>query len=179
MDMLNHKEEELSALLLIRDIKVIGMLYDEYSPVLYGVILKIVKSQKSAEQVIQEAFVKIWEGAEHHKNSKCQLFTWLINIARKTAIEHIRSSDGNMEQLESKISSETKIGTQRFFDNPEVGPKKLLKSKLIPDSKAIIDLIYFSGYTYEEIAEEIGLPKGEVNKRVRMAMIQLREVMAA
>ncbi|MEZ4686753.1 MAG: sigma-70 family RNA polymerase sigma factor [Bacteroidia bacterium] len=68
------------------------MLYDQYGAALYGVILKVVKSDSMAEDVLQESFVKIWNKIDQYDEKKGRFFTWILNIARNTAIDHWRSA---------------------------------------------------------------------------------------
>jgi len=65
--------------------------YDNYSNLLYGVIVRIVMDRREAENLLQDCFVKIWQNAARYNVEKGKLVTWLINIARNTAIDFTRS----------------------------------------------------------------------------------------
>ncbi len=169
-----YTEDSLVASLKAKDKEAVNALYDNYSPALFGVILKIVRSEQSAEDVLQEAFIKIWKNAEQYDSSKGRLFTWLISIARNTAIDHIRSKGFRKElQTESNLVYENE--RTESLNTDHIGLKEIVE-KLKPDNKEIIDLIYFQGYTQAEAAENLNLPLGTVKTKVRISLRQLREI---
>ena len=85
-------QEHITQLLKTQDHSAIAQLYDAYSPALYGCVLRIVSSKEVAEQVIQDTFLKAWRYGPHYDEKKGRLFTWLLNIARNTAIDATRSA---------------------------------------------------------------------------------------
>ncbi|MFD2247964.1 RNA polymerase sigma factor [Pontibacter ruber] len=163
-------EEALVARLRSRDSSVVSVLYDMYSPALYGVVLQIVKVEEIAEDVLQDAFVKIWGSFDRYDESKGRLFTWMINICRNLAIDKIRSKEyrmrGSMDGLE--YNGQVGFATEAF--NPEHIDIREVLEKLNPDQKQIIDLMYFEGLTQSEIAENYNIPLGTVKTRARSAV---------
>ncbi len=79
-------ENSLFSLLKTKDISSFTYLYDTYSPALYGVILKIIPDRQIADEVLIEVFINIWKKLESYDPSKRRFFTWMLNIARNTAI---------------------------------------------------------------------------------------------
>lgn len=152
-------------------------LYDMYSSSLYGVISRIVIDTATAEDVLQDTFVKIWNSFSSYSADKGRLFTWMVNIARNLAIDKIRSRDfknqGKNQELENNV---TFIDEQRnTVYKPELLGIKDLVETLKPEQKSILDLVYFKGYTHVEAADELGVPLGTVKTRLRMAIVQLRK----
>ena len=86
-----HPESSLIAALKARDKDAYGKLYDQYGNALFGLIMKIVKSDSVAEDVLQESFVKIWKRIDQYDEGKGRFFTWILNITRNTAIDHWRA----------------------------------------------------------------------------------------
>jgi RNA polymerase sigma factor (sigma-70 family) len=84
-------EEQLVARLRAQDEAAMTEFYDRYSAALYGVILRIVRKEEEAEDVLQEAMVKIWHSFQSYDPSKGRLFTWVLNVCRNLAIDKIRS----------------------------------------------------------------------------------------
>ena len=155
----------------------IEALYDMYSSSLYGVISRIVVDTPTAEDVLQETFVKIWHSFSSYSTEKGRLFTWMINIARNLAIDKLRSKDfknqNKNQELENNVTS---IDEQRnTIYKPELLGIKDLVETLKPEQKSILDLVYFKGYTHVEAAEELGIPLGTIKTRLRMAIQQLRK----
>ena len=153
-------------------------MYDMYSSSLYGVIYRIIQHEEIAEDLLQEAFVKIWNSAASYDESKGRLFTWMVNIARNLSIDKTRSKDfrnhSKTEDIENIVLSVDKGFTTSI--NPETLGLKELVNKLNPDQKAVLDLIYYQGFTHVEAAEELNLPLGTVKTRLRNAIITLRKV---
>lgn len=170
-------EEEL--ILALRNREKIGAeaLYDMYSSALYGVILRIINDEATAEDVLQDTFVKIWNSFASYSADKGRLFTWMVNIARNLAIDKVRSKDfknqNKNQELENNV---TFIDEQKStVYQPELLGVKDLVSTLKPEQKAILDLVYFKGYTHVEAADELGVPLGTIKTRLRMAIQQLRK----
>ena len=171
-------EPELIQAIRTRDSKGAEALYDMYSAALYGVIYRIIQHEEIAEDILQEAFVKIWNSASSYDESKGRLFTWMVNIARNLTIDKTRSKDfrnhSKTEDIENIVLSVDKGFTTSL--NPETLGLKDLVQKLKPDQKAILDLVYFRGYTHVEAAEELDIPLGTVKTRLRNAIMTLRKV---
>ncbi|MES2519348.1 MAG: sigma-70 family RNA polymerase sigma factor [Bacteroidota bacterium] len=170
-------EEALVSLLQSKDQRGFSILYDNYSSALYGVILKIVRSEEIAADVMQDAFVKIWKNIDGYNRTKGTLFTWILNVARNTAIDRIRSQDFQNSQRNQDLESTINIIDNQEssqFDIDAIGIKKVVEN-LRPEHQQMIDLLYFQGYTQAEVAEEFGIPLGTVKTRVKAAIVQLRQ----
>lgn len=153
-------------------------LYDNYSNALFGVINRILQSEEIANDVLQEVFVKIWKNMEFYSREKGSLFTWMLNIARNTAIDEVRSkgykNETQNQTIEDYVTNiDSKESVQAKVDH--IGLKEVI-NKLKPEHKILIDKIYFEGYTHEEASEELQIPLGTVKTRIRSAIIQLRQV---
>jgi len=170
-------EEELVLALRNREKIAIEALYDMYSSSLYGVISRIIIDTATAEDLLQETFVKIWHSFSSYSTEKGRLFTWMVNIARNLSIDKLRSKDfknqNKNQELENNV---TFIDEQRStVYKPELLGIKDLVETLKPEQKLILDLVYFKGYTHVEAADELGIPLGTIKTRLRMAILQLRK----
>jgi RNA polymerase sigma factor (sigma-70 family) len=170
-------EEELVLALRNREKIAVEALYDMYSAALYGVISRIVIDTDTAEDVLQDTFVKIWNSFGSYSADKGRLFTWMVNIARNLSIDKIRSKDfknqNKNQELENNVAF---IDEQRnTVYKPELMGIKELVDTLKPEQKSILDLVYFKGYTHVEAADELGVPLGTIKTRLRMAIVQLRK----
>jgi RNA polymerase sigma factor (sigma-70 family) len=172
-------EPVLVDLLKKRDESGLRLLYDYYSQALYGVIFRIVNEQEMAEDLLQDAFVKIWKNIDSYDASKGRLYTWLLNIARNTAIDATRSKafrDGSQIQSieDSVYSVDRRHNSVTGIDH--IGLTKVL-DQLKPEQRQLIDLLYFGGYTQSEVAKELSIPLGTVKTRVKAAMTRLRQLL--
>jgi RNA polymerase sigma factor (sigma-70 family) len=170
-------EEELVLSLRNREKIAIEALYDMYSASLFGVISRIVIDTATAEDVLQETFVKIWHSFSGYSSEKGRLFTWMINIARNLAIDKIRSKDyknqNKNQELENNVTFIDKQKNTVY--KPELLGIKDLLTTLKPEQKSILDLVYFKGYTHAEAAEELNIPLGTIKTRLRMGIQELRK----
>jgi RNA polymerase sigma-70 factor (ECF subfamily) len=170
-------EPELVAALRRHEQAAYAALYDQYAPALFGIIGKIIPDRAEAENIFQDVLVKVWRNIEHFDPEKGRFFTWLATIARRTALDVVRSPKfaraaeiQNIEQAvyvaDPEPSPETKA-----LDQIEVSQ---LVRGLDPKLKRLIDLVYFQGYTQQEASEALELPLGTVKTRIRTALAQLR-----
>lgn len=153
-------------------------LYDHYAPALYGVVLRIVKMEGIAEEVMQDAFLKIWNNIGQYDNSKGRLFTWMFNLTRNLAIDKLRSKEIKRELKTDAVSDYVHSIENRNPDKQQIdtiGVEKLL-NHLQAEQQLIIKLLYLEGYTQSEVAKEYDIPLGTVKSRHRLAMIHLRKL---
>ena len=165
-------EADLVRRLQARDESAMTMFYDRYSAALYGVIFRIVKAEDEAEDVLQEALVKIWNAFATYDPGKGRLFTWVLNICRNLSIDRIRSRQhrvGSRTQgLDDSLTAQRHAAPTVF--RPEHIGLQEITQKLIPEQRRIIDLLYFEGFTQSEVAEELNIPLGTVKTRARTAI---------
>lgn len=153
-------------------------LYEMYSSNLLGFLLHIVKQQETAEDLLQECFIKFSRHIGSYDTAKSRLFTWMLNIARNTAIDHIRSRSSQKQKSTFEISSISGEVENNYFQSlntDTIGVKNIIAS-LSQKQKLIIDMIYFQGYTHTEVAQELNMPIGSVKTSLRSAVLNLRKV---
>jgi RNA polymerase sigma factor (sigma-70 family) len=173
---ITYTEGELVTLLKQRDQAAFSYLYDHYSGSLYAIIINIVPDRELANDVLQEVFVKIWKQIDSYDTTKGRLFTWMLNIARNTGIDTVRSknfqrSQQNRELTESVYDS----GGSTQTDVDKIGLRKIVQ-KLKEDYRVLVELSYFEGYTQDEISKMLDIPLGTVKTRLRAALVQLKQV---
>ena len=176
---LKYSEEELVALLRSRNEAAFSYLYDNYAAAINGVITRMVEDAQLAEDILQEAFIRIWNNFAQYDNSKGRLFTWMINITRNLTIDTLRSKGYKKQQKISQDENSVSSYQDRSFSSDRfdtIGLRKQLQY-LKPDQKAVIDLAYFNGYTQDEISKEMGIPLGTVKTRMRTAIMELRKLL--
>ena len=178
-DQQKYSEEELVLLLQSQDQSAFSYLYDNYAGALNGVIFRMVEDIQLREDILQEAFVKIWNNFRQYDSSKGRLFTWMVNLTRNLTIDTLRSKGFKKQQKISHDENSVSSYQDRNFSVEQfdsIGLRKQI-GLLKPDQKAIIDLAYFGGYTQDEISKEMGIPLGTVKTRMRTAIIELRKIL--
>jgi RNA polymerase sigma-70 factor (ECF subfamily) len=171
-----YTESELVLGLKSRNEKYFGYLYDHYSPALYGIALRVINDEAVAGDILQEIFLKIWRSIERYDAEKGRLFTWMVNIARNTAIDTLRSKAHKLGQKVYELEGNT---LDQLAVLPSVDHLGLVKvvEQLSKEQRSIIDLAYYRGCTQDEIAKILDIPLGTVKTRMRNAIIQLRNIL--
>jgi RNA polymerase sigma-70 factor (ECF subfamily) len=162
-----------------KDTKALDYLYDHYAAALYGSVVRIVKNEDIASEVLQDVFLKIWERIGSYDPGKGRLFTWMINVARNHAIDKTRSR----EVIKSRKTDDIDLLVHKI-DRTETGETHTdtiglteVLNRLTPDQRFVVDYLYLKGYTHTELAEEFNIPLGTVKTRLRAAMMELRSLL--
>ncbi|HMQ05798.1 MAG TPA: sigma-70 family RNA polymerase sigma factor [Saprospiraceae bacterium] len=166
-------EEKIISLLEARNSIAISLLYDNYAAALFGVILKIVQSNELAEQVLQDTFIKVWKNSDKFDKSRGRLFTWMVNIARNTAIDATRSTHYKYFKKTNDLDTLVSLQSRNAISPEQVGLRQLV-DHLEDKYRTLIEKIYFEGYTQREIEKELDIPIGTVKTRLRHAIKELR-----
>ncbi|MFD1064185.1 RNA polymerase sigma factor [Winogradskyella litorisediminis] len=152
-------------------------LYSMYHESIHGVIYNIVKDDAISDELMQDVFIKAWKNADKYSSKKGRFFTWILNIARNTAIDKLRSKA--FKQSKQNLNSDFFVDIITSNENLDaktdaIGIAKYVK-QLGEKCKTIIEYLYFKGYTQKETAEAIDIPLGTVKTRNRNCIQQLRE----
>ena len=169
-------ETELVDNLKANNRQAFALLYDNYSPAMLGIINKLVNNIDEAENLLQDAFVKVWKNIGSYDAAKGRLFTWLVTICRNTALNYLRSHENihkiAIQNAVNGVSIPGLISETPATDH--IGINKVV-GKLEEKYCTVINLIYFWGYTQQEVAEKLDLPLGTVKSRARTALQILKE----
>lgn len=172
-------QQEIVFLLLNKEERGFNYLYENYSGALYGTIIKVVLFPAEANEVLQDVFVKIWNSIQSFDVEKGTLYTWMLNIARNSAIDKLRSKayKNNLKNqaIPDFVNDSEQLTTEQTHNFGEV---KNVVNKLRADYSEVINQAYFGGYTQEEISENLGIPLGTVKTRTRAAFQELRELLS-
>lgn len=174
-----HTEDKLVALLQRKDPQGFSLLYDRYAGNLYGLALSIVGSTAGAEEVVQDAFVKVWRKIHQYDPAKGRLFTWLLNIVRNTARDYLRSSQchfsRNSHSLDTLLSDRATSEAYPYMAVDHIGLSVMLL-QLPVEHQLVLEYVYLRGYTQAEAAQLLNMPLGTVKTRLRKAITNLRTI---
>ncbi len=154
-------------------------LYDRYGQSLFAVISEIVRTPADAENLLQDTFVKIWRNISRYDAEKGRLYTWLVVVARRIALDFVRSAYFSeklkIQNTDAAVSIESHAPEMKKL---EFLGLETAVGTLDANLRQVIDLQYFMGYTQQEVADETGLPLGTVKTRTRAALLHLRQRLA-
>ena len=165
------------------DQEAFSRLYDQSSPHIYGLVLRMVNQPQIAEEVTMDVYVQVWKQAQGYNLNRGTPMGWLVTLARSRAIDRLRS--GRVERVH--VTSIEEIGGLESEEaNPEDQSSGRQRAEIVRTALTILPreqreslmLAYFGGYSQSEISKQLGIPLGTVKTRIRMAMIRLREALA-
>ena len=169
-------QEDILPLILNKDDRAFTKLYSMYNRSLFGVISNLIKNQDEAEDVLQEVFVKIWKNIDSYNESKGRFYTWILNIARNTAIDKLRSKGFNNSQKNLSADNFVHLldDSNKLTNRIDtIGIQEFVK-KLKPKCIQLIELLFFQGYTQQEASDELEIPLGTVKTQNRNCINDLR-----
>jgi len=157
-------------------------LYDEFSPRVLGLAVRILIDRSIAEEVTQDVFLELWQNAARFTSAKGGGTGYLLTLTRHRAIDRVRSEQAARDRDE-------RIGhrdAQPEFDNTLEAIEQLERHTIVeralaalsPAQREAITLSY-AGHTHTEIAALIGVPLGTVKTRLRDGMSRLRQAVGA
>jgi RNA polymerase sigma-70 factor (ECF subfamily) len=172
-------DEDLISLADGGDTQAFAALYDRHARVAYSLAYRMMGERQAAEDLVQEAFLKVWRSAGSYRVEKASVRTWVLSILNNRGIDELRSSASRrrtQDRVEAQTStsqpSEAFAETWRNSQGEQV--REALRG-LPPEQLTVLELAYFSGYTHKEIAELLGLPLGTVKGRMRLGLQKIRE----
>lgn len=171
-------ESDLINLLIEQEEIGFDYLYKHYSAALYGIILRIIGDEDIADEILHDSLIKIYNNIDRYDPVKGRLFTWMMSICRRMAIDKTRSKEMSQARKSFSIDHIIDIDAKAtsYIPVDDIGVRQLTEH-LNDHEKQIVDLVYFGGYTHIETAETLGIPLGTVKTRVRRALIILRKVL--
>jgi RNA polymerase sigma-70 factor (ECF subfamily) len=171
--------------IVARDTAALADLYDRHSRLLFSLILRILRDQAEAEEILQEVFVRVWTRAELYDPRLGGPTPWLVCLARNCAIDRLRarrvrdaaSGPALDESTADPPVSATDMRTPEMvvLDAERRGALKDVLADLPAEQRRLIEAAFFEGYTHNELAKRFGLPLGTVKTRIRAGMIAMRQ----
>jgi RNA polymerase sigma-70 factor (ECF subfamily) len=145
---------------------------------LFGVCLRILHDRAEAEDVLQEAFLTVWQKAADFDPARASPMTWLITIARNRAIDRLRAGGGarRMAPIEqaSDIADTAPLPESLMEDAQANARLKSCLGGLDDHEQKALHGAFFDGATYEEMAERMKVPPGTMKSWIRRALLKLR-----
>ncbi len=152
-------------------------LYDTTSALIYGLLLRILGSSQTAEQVLVAVYQEAWKQAPTYDDEREKPMTWLIAMARSNAIARLRAGRGDQQRQACRLKiAETTNPKTSEIDSHEQRIARSGYVALPPVQQQIIELAYFSGLRQNEIAARLGLSLRSVQAGMRAGMMRLREL---
>lgn len=162
-----------------RDQKALAELYDCYGRLVFHFILQLVGNRATAEDLTQEAFLRVWNGASGFDETRGSLKSWVLVIARNRTIDFLRSTEGRMIREAVALESAGTLAASLRWTQETSHLLAQAMGSLTANQRLVLDLCYWEGMTQEEIADRLQRPLGTVKTWIRRALGSLRTVLQA
>jgi RNA polymerase sigma-70 factor (ECF subfamily) len=178
---MTDQEQDLLCLLRIQsgDTRALAELYDRYTPLLFPVCHRILRSTADAEDALQNAWLQVWRRSTTYDPRRGTVAAWLLTVARSRSLDRYRSM-ASRRQAESRVDTEPMlpIDPGEGVVQGELGGRvREALASLQPQQRQVIEIAYFQGLSQSEIAEKMNTPLGTVKSWTRQALMRLREVL--
>jgi RNA polymerase sigma-70 factor (ECF subfamily) len=172
-------DEDLISLADGGNTQAFAALYDRHARVAYSLAYRMMGERQAAEDLVQEAFLKVWRAAGSYRVEKATVRTWILSILNNRGIDEIRSNASRRRtqdrvQTQTSTSQPSEVFGEAWRNSQGEQVREALGG-LPPEQVKVLELAYFSGYTHMEIAELLDLPLGTVKGRMRLGLNKLRE----
>jgi RNA polymerase sigma-70 factor (ECF subfamily) len=167
--------------LVARDPSVLSDLYDQFGSYVFGLAARVIGDRHAAEDVTQEVFMSIWERPEAFEPARGRLRTFLGTLAHRRAVDVVRREEARRRRAARDAASVVPI--------PDVGELAMAivtaeqvraeVDRLPCEQREAIELAYFGGRTYRQVAAELGIPEGTAKSRMRLGLSRIAQALEA
>ncbi len=164
----------------------LARLYDRHAAAVYAMALSIVRQPATAEDIVQETFVRVWRSAPAALPSLHDPVAWLMRIARNQALDALRRQSVRPQAVESEEAADMFESAPDEAPEPEAAlwlnvRRQAVRRALatLPiEQRRVLELAFYDGLTHQAIAAHLGLPLGTVKTRARLGMRKLATTLA-
>jgi RNA polymerase sigma-70 factor (ECF subfamily) len=174
-------EHDVRARVVAGEHAALGEVYDQYASFVYGLAARVIGDPRAAEDVCQDVFVSFWERPAAFDPARGNLRTWLGTLAHRRAVDHVRREEARRRRAERDAA--------RAVSTPDVEEMAtaLLTAErvraaldVLPDEqRRAVQLAYFGGETYRQVALTLGIPEGTAKSRLRLALRRIADALDA
>jgi RNA polymerase sigma-70 factor (ECF subfamily) len=172
-------DEDLISLVEASDSEAFATLYDRHNRAAFSLAYRMMGERQAAEDLAQDAFLKVWRGAGSFRAARGSVRTWILSIVHNRGIDQLRSH-ASRRRTQDKIEasaprSQPSEAFAQTWRNSQRDQVREALNTLPAEQLKILELAYFSGYTHMEISELLSLPLGTVKGRMRLGLKKIRD----
>jgi RNA polymerase sigma-70 factor, ECF subfamily len=184
MQQVTPSDEALIAAVAAGDEPALGLLYDRYAKAVFSLAVRITRDQGLAEEITQEAFLRLWRNAASYTAARGRFASWLLSVTHHLAVDQLRRRQARPQavastdefQVQGLPDTTTDVEEQAWLSERREIVQRAL-AKLPEAQRQVIEMSYFQGMTHVQIAEALGDPLGTVKTRMRLGVMKLRELL--
>lgn len=156
-------------------------LYTRLMPTVLGVATRVLRDRALAEEVAQEVMVEVWSKAERFDADRGTAAAWVTTFAHRRAIDRVRSEQAARDRADRVATRDRERAFDVVAEEVEVSLEhwqvRQALSTLSEVQREAIELAYFAGYTYRDVAMVLEIPEGTAKSRLRDGLARLREAL--
>ncbi|WP_346172154.1 ECF RNA polymerase sigma factor SigK [Streptomyces roseofulvus] len=156
-------------------------LYDALAPLVFGIVLKVVRDRAQSEEVTQEVMIDLWRQAARYRPETGAVGAWAATIAHRRAVDRVRSAQAAANREQAQAAREHTTAFDEVAEQVETRleseqVRRCLRG-LTELQRQAVTLAYYQGLTYREVAETLRTPLPTIKTRMRDGLIRLRDCM--
>ncbi len=171
----------LAARLAAGDDRALAEVFDQLGAAVHATALQILGSSAAAQDVVQDVFVDLWCHPQRYDPTLGSLRTYLTLCARHRALDVVRSElrRAGREERHQRLVPEPRQATpgEQVADADTAAAVRAAVRSLPPDQRRVVELAYFDGLSYRDVAQRIGIPEGTAKSRLRLALAKLEHLL--
>ena len=176
-----RSDAELISGIAAGEVRAVGELYDRYAPTLFPIALRIVRDRTEAEDVLHDAFVAVNERAGQYSPERGSVIAWLVTLVRNLSIDRTRRRERRGALARDVLPHEPPASVrdpERLTAEASERDKIRRALASLPEAqRQTLEIAFFEGLSYPEIAAREGVPLGTIKSRAARALAALREAL--
>lgn len=172
-------DEDLISMVGDEDPDAFAALYDRHSRAAFSLGYRIMGQRQTAEDLVQEVFLKVWRSATSYRAERGSVRTWILSIVHHRGIDQLRATASRQRTKDRfEANAEKSQPSEAFAETWKNSQRDQVREalKTLPEEQLkVLELAYFSGYTHLEISELMNLPLGTVKGRMRLGLKKMRD----
>lgn len=156
-------------------------IYDQYASFVYGLALRVIGDPRAAEDVSQDVFVGLWEWPAAFDPDRGSLRTWLGTLSHRRAVDYVRREEARRRRAERDAARAVTAPDVEELATAMVAAERVRAAlDVLPsEQRRAIQLAYFGGKTYRQVAVVLGIPEGTAKSRLRLGLRRIAEALEA
>jgi RNA polymerase sigma-70 factor (ECF subfamily) len=170
---------DLLTLTATGDTAAFSALYDRVAPAVFGLVRRILRNPAQSEEVTQEVMLDVWRTASRYDAGRGSAHSWILTIAHRRAVDRVRSEQAAADRTEQVGARTAEVEFDQVAETVstrlEAEQVRRCLDALTELQRESIELAYYNGYTYPEVAHQLGAKLPTIKARMRDGLIRLRD----
>ncbi|MFC6155506.1 ECF RNA polymerase sigma factor SigK [Kribbella sp. NPDC058693] len=179
----NRSDGDLLALTATGDTAAFSALYDRVAPWVFGLVRRILRNPAQSEEVTQEVMIDVWRTATRYDADRGSAHSWILTIAHRRAVDRVRSEQASADRTDLAGARSVEVDFDQVADTVstrlEAEQVRRCLGSLTELQRESIELAYYNGYTYPEVAHQLGAKLPTIKARMRDGLIRLRDCLGS